>query len=46
MGETGTIKKYIGVGFAVMWMDPETVIQSEVRQKKTNILRYRSICVI
>ena len=28
MGGTGTIKKYIEVGFAAMWMDPETVIQS------------------
>ena len=44
MGGTGTIKKYIEVGFAAMWMDPETVIQSEVRQ--TNILCYCSICVI
>lgn len=44
MGGTGTIKKYIGVRFAATWMDPETVIQSEVRQ--TNILCYRSICVI
>ena len=40
MGETGTIKKYVGVGFAAMWMDPETVIQSEVRHKKTDIPCY------
>lgn len=32
MGGTGTIKKYIGVRFAATWMDPETVIQSEVRE--------------
>ena len=32
MGGTGTIKKYIAVRFAATWMDPETVIQSEVRE--------------
>ena len=30
MGETGTIKKYIGVGFAVMWMDPDLTFTHKV----------------
>ena len=40
MGYYSTIKKNEIMLFAATWMDPEIIILSEVRQRKTNIICY------
>ena len=36
------IKKDVILPFEIMWMDPESIMLSEIRQKKTNIVRFHS----